>query len=135
MRIYAFRKNKEKKTNSVVLEMTKDDFIRLQSKLYRFVLLNNFEQAKKLDGIFTKRNMYIEKVFAALAMFLKNNDNLKYFKNDEMTMKFVIISCDDKILETYRKHFLTIFKIFDNNVNVNKIVYTDNECMYRTTII
>lgn len=134
MKIYAFRKNIEKKNNSVVLEMTKDDFMRLQSKLFRYVLLNNFENAKRSEGIYKTKNIYIENIFKAIALFFKNNKNLEYFNKDE-SRKFVIINCDDKVLELYRKYFIVIFKIFDNNVNVNKIIYDDNACVYEVDII
>lgn len=135
MKIYAYRKNELKGNYTLVLDITKDDFDRLQSKLNRFVLLNNYEKAKKLQQCDVKVIRVLDLLFTNIGKFLKNNDMKKHFTSDNVSMKFQVISYDVKTLSLIRPHLQNIFKIFDSSINVNNITYNDNECSYVTEVI
>ncbi|MGL5766526.1 MAG: hypothetical protein ACRCX8_12890 [Sarcina sp.] len=134
MKIYAFRKNQNDDKNSVILELTKEEFDRLQYKYKSYQILGNYENIKKLKQFDVRKNKFIDLIFKAICKFIKS-DAEKYFKSENMSIKVAVAVLDNRTLEAYRKHFEIIFGIFDNNINVNNIEYTDEYCVYSTDII
>lgn len=112
--------------NQSSITLNRDEFERLTYKFNSFVLLNNYENARKVKQPNVK-NKYVDMIFKAICKVLSNQDNLKHFTDDN-NVTFVLLKSQVEIIDMYRNHFDVLYRIFDYVINHNNITYNDDKC-------